>query len=1090
MKKLLLAASALVLSASIASADVIQTGPSGGTYTFQTPFLYFSINNIGTFGQGGTSPGMNYDPAGSSTFVANKDFLTYGSPWEGFAVKGTGFSYNNNNSEGGTVVQTGVTNNSTASTIDLTWAGSATQFDLTHKYVTNLTSTKIDITTTITAKTAITGLKFSRSLDPDQDGAVGNTDTTNELGLGSIATTDIVVARGSVRPDLVISLLTTDPTTHAAAVTNWDPDPDLYLAGTNIGNGDNTIGLGFNIGSLAIGSTATFSYSYIFAATAADLSAATGSTPTSSVIKTPIDGTSPLVIGPTATFEGGTVTPTTTLTLPDVVVNATYSGTVNTTSANISGSGTVVINGTKFTLAGPDGISADGTLTTPTGNGVTLTGAISGTGILENSGGNNTISGANTSAGSSIIGGSLTLGNTNSLGNNGNAVSTGTLILPNAGASSTKTYTQNFTVSGSGSNSVGAIELGSRATVGSSVLSGALTVTASSKLRTEGNGGTQSFTGAINVTAPSVTLELLTASGSVGVIANNSVTAPSVFEKTGLGTLLLASGSSITATNGLNLRAGEFKDNGVITGNVTAYSGSTLGGSGTISGNIVIGTGATLAPGNSPGLLTESSGNTSFAGGSFYKVELGGTTAGNGNGFHDQTWVQNGTLSLASSGGGVLLQVKSWVKADGVTTFTAARRDVFSIFRTSGGITGTFADISNLDYNTWMLYDNQGSAHTLGNLYGTGLLGTQTFAAYATAPWQTGILTSIWNQSVTASTSSTNANPAGFIDSATLGGKAAVIVLTSDNLNRDLALMSPEAYLAVSDLGLTVGRDLLGQALDNVSLWKEGNWIVGAAYSRAQHDYLGGSDVVNNYRLQANSSIASVRYQLAPSWQVGAFFGYTDGQTNGAAASTKIRGNTFGLLADGSATLGTRSVALRAAISFGDFTYDMSRNGSKAADQKMRTVSAELSASTDLYKSEKLSFGPALGVAYGRAKTGGFDEVGGTLPLSVATASSESVVSTLGLKLTYQLTAAAVVTVKAGWEHEFADAADVGANFSGGAGSGFSASAAQSRNTAVGGLDVGVRLPGAFTLHLTGEVRDNRQFNRNVVLGAAVNRRF
>lgn len=424
---------AAAASFSVASADVIQTGPMGGIYTFQTPFLYFSLNNKGTFGQSGTSPGMNYDPAGSSTFVANKDFLTYGTPWEGFAVKGTGFYYNNNNSEGGGVVQSGVTNNSTASTIDLTWAGSTTEFDLTNHYVTTLTSTRIDITTTITAKAAITGLKFSRSLDPDQDGAVGNTSTTNELGLGSIAATDIVVARGSVRPDLVISLLTTDPTTHAAAVISWNPDPDLYLAGTNVGNGDNIIGLGFNIGSLAVGATATFSYSYIFAATAADLSAATGST--SSVITTLIDGTSPLVTGTTATFEGGTVTPTTTLTLPDVVVNSTYSGTVNTTGASITGSGTVVINGTKFILAGPDGISADGTLTTPTGNGVTLTGAISGAGILENSGGNNTISGANTSAGSSIIGGSLTLGNTNSLGNNGNAVSTGTLILPNAGAS-------------------------------------------------------------------------------------------------------------------------------------------------------------------------------------------------------------------------------------------------------------------------------------------------------------------------------------------------------------------------------------------------------------------------------------------------------------------------------------------------------------------------------------------------------------------------------------------------------------------------------------------------------------------------------
>lgn len=807
-------------------------------------------------------------------------------------------------------------------------------------------------------------------------------------------------------------------------------------------------------------------------------------------IQVHVDQNSPLVLGAVATFESGTIEPTSPLVLPDIVVNATHTGALDSTSASMSGSGTVVVNGTKFSLEGASGLAFDGTLTTLTGNGVNLTGAISGAGILENSGGNNTISGANTSAGSNIVGGSLTLGNTNSLGVNGNSVSTGTLILPNAGASALKTYAQNFTVAGVGENSVGAIELGTRATVGSSRLTGTLTVTANSKLRTEGNGGTQTFAGAINVTAPSVTLELLTAVGSVGVIDNSSNTAANVFEKTGAGTLRVASGSTVTAAGGFNLRSGVLKGNGAIIGDLTAFSGSNLGGSGTIAGTVVVRSGAVLAPGNSPGILTQTSGNATLNGGSTFQAELGGTTAGNGNGFHDQYYVQNGSLTLDSAAGGVLLEVKSWVKADGVTTFTAQRRDVFSILRASNGVTGTFADIVNPDYNTWMLYDNQGVAHTLGNLYGTGLLGNQTFAAYATAPWQTGILTSIWNQSVTASASSTTANPAGFIDSATLAGKAAVIVLTSDDLERDLALMSPAAYVAVPDFGLTVGRDLLGQALDNVSLWTEGKWIIGAGYARSQHDYLGGGSTVSQYRLQANSSVASLRYQLAPTWQVGTFFGYTDGQTNAIAGKSKIRGNTFGLLADGTATIAGRAVALRAAASLGDFNYDMTRNGSVVSDQKMTSVAAELSASLDLYKSETLGFGPAIGVNYGRARTSAFTEAGGVLPLAIAGGTTESAVTTAGLQLTYKASSLAVVTVKAGWEHEFAGAANIGANFSGGSGDGFSSTASQSRNTAVGGLDLGVRLPSAFTLHLTGEVRDNRQFNRNVVLGAAVNRRF
>ena len=553
-------------------------------------------------------------------------------------------------------------------------------------------------------------------------------------------------------------------------------------------------------------------------------------------------------------------------------------------------------------------------------------------------------------------------------------------------------------------------------------------------------------------------------------------------------------GQTITLTGG-----GIHKINGTLIGDITVLSGNILGGAGTIRGNTVFRSGSILAPGNSPGIQTQATGNATLDAGTTFVAELGGTTPGNGNGFHDQFFVEAGSLTLATTGAGVRLEVMGWLRADGVTAFTAARRDVFSILRASNGINGTFADITTStpvsevgqsNFTTWMLYDNQVSAHDTGKLYGTGLSGSQTFAAYATAPSQSSLLSSIWNQSVTASASSTNANPAGFINSDTLAGKAAVIVLTSDNLNRDLALISPEAYVAVPVFGLTVGRDLLSQALDNVTLWKEGNWIVGAGYSRSQHDYLGGTDAVSHYRLQSDSTLGSVRYQLAPAWQVGAFFGYTDGQTNAIVGRSELRGNTFGLLADGSAIVGGRSIGLRAAVSFGDFSYDMDRNGSKATDREMSTTSAELSAYTDLYDSRELSFGPEISLAYGRAKTSAFDETGGNLPLSVAASSNERLVSAVGLKLTYQLTSAVVMTARAGWEHEFADAASVQANFAGGTGSGFSAIATQSRNTAVGGLDLGVRLPSAFTLRLSGEVRDNRQFNRNVVLGAALNRRF
>ena len=769
-------------------------------------------------------------------------------------------------------------------------------------------------------------------------------------------------------------------------------------------------------------------------------------------------------------FQGGTFAPSGTGALNlsnDITVLAGSTATLDATGQDISSTGVVTISGTSLTLTGS------------TNSIITLSGNISGAGVLVNANGNNVISGTNTNGGTSVTGGSLRIANLASLPSSNNTVTSGgTIILPTEIA-----FSGAVTIAGAGGvGHEGALVLDSTSasTAGQSDLAVNLSGDATVVLL---GGQSYSLSGAIAGTTPGQNLTLMVEANTLKLAGIMDATVVQM-TKDGTGALTVDTTGVINSST-IVVADGLLTNNGIINGGISIATSGRLGGSGTINGSITVA--GALAPGNSPGVLLQATGNTTLSSGATFVAELGGTTAGNGNGYHDQHYVQNGTFTIDPN---VTLEVRSWVMADGVTTFTPERTNVFSILQASGGINGAFADITNPDYDTWMLYDNQGSAHTLGNLYGTGLLSEQTFAAYATAPWQVSILTSIWNQSVTASPSSTYTNPAGFIDSDTSAGKAAVIVLTSDNLSRDLALMSPEAYLAVSDFGLTVGRDLLGQALDNGSLWKEGKWTVGAGYSRSQHDYLGGGDAVSDYRLQSNSTVGSVRYQLAPTWQVGAFFGYTDGETNGAAASSKIRGNTFGLLADGATTLAGRTLALRAAVSYGELTSDMSRNGSKSEDQKMNTFSAELSASADVYKSEKLSFGPAVGVFYGHAKTGSFTEVGGVLPLSVAGGSNESVVSTAGLQLAYQVTSAVVVTAKAGWEHEFADAANVGANFAGSTGEGFSAAASQSRNTAVGGLGLGIRLPGAFTLNLSGEVRDNRQMNRNVVLGASVNRRF
>lgn len=112
------------------------------------------------------------------------------------------------------------------------------------------------------------------------------------------------------------------------------------------------------------------------------------------------------------------------------------------------------------------------------------------------------------------------------------------------------------------------------------------------------------------------------------------------------------------------LTAAEIHDNAGTDLNMT--SGDTATGDGTV------------APGQSPGILNVS-GNFAFADNSIYQVEIGGTTAGVGAGFHDQIDA-TGSVTI---GTGVTLTPSSF------GGFTPAVGESFEIINRTGG-TGTF----------------------------------------------------------------------------------------------------------------------------------------------------------------------------------------------------------------------------------------------------------------------------------------------------------------------------------------------------------------------------------------------------------------
>ncbi|WP_044255797.1 tail fiber protein, partial [Rhodopirellula sp. SWK7] len=114
-----------------------------------------------------------------------------------------------------------------------------------------------------------------------------------------------------------------------------------------------------------------------------------------------------------------------------------------------------------------------------------------------------------------------------------------------------------------------------------------------------------------------------------------------------------------------------------------------------------------VAPGNSPGILSVV-GNFSLADDDTFTVEIGGTTAGNGAGFHDQIDVA-GTVAI---GGNVTLSLA------GVGGFAATAGDAFTIIKNDGtadAVTGTFAGLAE--------------GATILNILGSGMDATISYVA-------------------------------------------------------------------------------------------------------------------------------------------------------------------------------------------------------------------------------------------------------------------------------------------------------------------------------------------------------------------------
>lgn len=238
----------------------------------QNEYVKAGVNELtGTFGSGGnTSPGLLYDSTGTSTFNTAYDYLTPGSPFDGFSVKVDGANYYNNNAGNIRNIVGGWTSSTTPSSNGADWTGtfshSGTTWSVRNAYNLPVGQPYVDITSSITAGSAATQVWFGRYIDPDARAAAGDSSVTdNVIGYGAIPTRNIVFSE-ALSSRYALGLYSTNSNVYAG-VQYWTQEANGYQStvyGSNFGTGDDTIGLSWVFNGVSAGDILTMNYAYIF----------------------------------------------------------------------------------------------------------------------------------------------------------------------------------------------------------------------------------------------------------------------------------------------------------------------------------------------------------------------------------------------------------------------------------------------------------------------------------------------------------------------------------------------------------------------------------------------------------------------------------------------------------------------------------------------------------------------------------------------------------------------------------------------------------------------------------------------------------
>lgn len=351
---------------------LIATGAVAQNAVLQNEWVKAGVNaTTGTFGSGGnTNPGLQYDGTGTGTFNSAYDYLTPGTPFDGFTVRIENSanaliqSYTNNNA-GNLANIPGAWVGSTSSS-SAVWEGSTSRFVLRNTYSLPSGQQYVDINTRITASESIDNLYFGRFIDPDARAAAGDSSQTDNVrGYGAIPRANVAFSE-ALASRYALGLYTGQTTgSYGAGISpGWSTNPKDYLNNTSSQDavrGDFTIGLGFAVAGLSAGDIVNIRYAYIFGPSAfgAASSAVTGGAGGGTAGTTPSGGT--LTDVGSATDASTSAPPVTTTPSAPTVTGTTTTNTV--THVNTAGTpvATTTVGTPVVTRTGLESVSVQAT---------------------------------------------------------------------------------------------------------------------------------------------------------------------------------------------------------------------------------------------------------------------------------------------------------------------------------------------------------------------------------------------------------------------------------------------------------------------------------------------------------------------------------------------------------------------------------------------------------------------------------------------------------------------------------------------------------------------------------------------------------